>query len=282
MIRFSFLLIAWHAMTAAPALAAQPPTAAQRIASPKFLVIAHRGDSGTFPENTLPSFRSAVQLGADLVELDYYHSTDGVPFVFHDKTLNRTSDATTVLGRDKIPADSLHWQDLQRLDAGAWFDARFRGTKIPNLEEALETIQKGSMTLIERKSGDAATCINLLREKQLLDHVVVQSFDWKYVSDCHRLAPDLVLAALGSKELTPEKLDEIQRTGSRIVGWDHKEIGRQQIEAIHQRGLRAWVYTVNDPQRANELIEAGIDGIITDFPGRIMQLRQPTAGADQP
>lgn len=282
MICYSLFLIALNAMTADAVQAVEHQTAAQRVASPSFLVIAHRGDSGAFPENTLPAFRSAVQQGADLVELDYYHSADGVPFAFHDKTLNRTSDATAVLGREKIPAESLAWHDLQRLDAGAWFDARFRGTKIPSLEEALDTIQQGSVTLIERKGGDAATCINLLREKQLLDHVVVQSFDWRYVSDCHRLAPDLVLAALGSKELTAEKLDEIERTGSRIVGWDHKEIGREQIEAIHRRGLRAWVYTVNDPERAKELIEAGIDGIITDFPGKIMQLRQPPTAAESP
>jgi glycerophosphoryl diester phosphodiesterase len=210
MIGYSLFLIALNAMTADAAQAVAPQTAAQRVASPSFLVIAHRGDSGAFPENTLPAFRSAVQQGADLVELDYYHSADGVPFVFHDKTLNRTSDATAVLGREKIPAESLAWQDLQRLDAGAWFDERFRGTKIPSLEEALDAIQQGSITLIERKGGDAATCITLLREKQLLDHVVVQSFDWRYVSDCHRLAPDLVLAALGSKELTAEKLDEIE------------------------------------------------------------------------
>jgi len=246
------------------------------------LVIAHRGNSSHFPENTLPSFQSAVETGADLVELDYYHSADGVPIVFHDKTLERTTNATAVFGRDKIPVQSLTVPELRRLDAGSWYDARFRGTPIPRLDEALDVIQKGSITLIERKGGDAATCVNLLRDKRLLDRVVVQSFDWQFVEQCHRLAPDLVVAALGSKELTDDKLDQIQRTGSRIVGWDQKEIGRRQIEEIHRRGLRAWVYTVDDEQRAQELIDAGIDGIITNDPAKILRLRMPGASAESP
>jgi glycerophosphoryl diester phosphodiesterase len=82
----------------------------------------------------------------------------------------------------------------------------------------------------------------------------------------------LVLAALGSKELTDSRLDQIQRTGARIVGWDHQEIGAGEIEAIHARGLRAWVYTVNDPERAQALIKAGIDGIISDCPATMLPL----------
>lgn len=261
------------AMAGAAAETNERPTAAQVIARPGFLVIAHRGDSGAFPENTLPAFRSAVEWGADLVELDYYHSADGVPFAFHDRTLNRTSDATAVLGQEKIPTDSLAWDQLQRLDAGAWFDARFRGTPIPTLAEALDVIQQGSITLVERKAGDAATCVQLLREKDLLEHVVVQAFDWNYLADCHRLAPELILGALGSKDLSDDRLDEIQKAGARIVGWNHQDLQRQQIEAVQRRGMKIWAYTVNDVQRAQQLIDDGIDGIITDYPAKIMQLR---------
>ncbi|TVS19689.1 MAG: hypothetical protein EA424_07635 [Planctomycetaceae bacterium] len=262
------------AMAGAPAETNERPTAAQVIARPGFLVIAHRGDSGAFPENTLPAFRSAVELGADLVELDYYHSADGVPFTFHDRTLNRTSDATAVLGQEKIPTDSLAWEQLQQLDAGAWFDPRFRGTPIPTLAEALDVIQQGSITLVERKAGDAATCVQLLREKDLLEHVVVQAFDWTYLADCHRLAPELILGALGSKDLSDDRLDEIQKAGARIVGWNHQDLQRAQIEAVQRRGMKIWAYTVNDVQRAQQLIADGIDGIITDYPAKIMQLRQ--------
>jgi len=87
------------------------------------------------------------------------------------------------------------------------------------------------------------------------------------------LAPDLVVAALGSKELTEEQRDQIQKAGSRIVGWDQKEIGRKQIQKIHRRGLRAWVYAVNDPRRARGLIDAGINGVITDSQAEMLRLR---------
>jgi glycerophosphoryl diester phosphodiesterase len=75
-------------------------------------------------------------------------------------------------------------------------------------------------------------------------------------------------------------VDQIETTGSRIVGWDHQQVGPREIAAIHQRGFRAWVYTVNDPRRARELIDAGIDGIITDFPETLLKLRDSLAGSD--
>ncbi len=269
----SLFLVLAIVMAVAPDETIEKPTAAQVVAQPGFLVIAHRGDSGAFPENTLPAFQSAVELAADLVELDYYHSADGVPFAFHDRTLDRTSNATEVLGREKIPTGSLAWSQLRELDAGAWFDPRFQGTPIPTLAESLDVIQQGSITLIERKEGDAATCIQLLREKDLLKHVVVQAFDWEFLADCRRLAPELILGALGSKDLSEDRLDEIQRAGAQVVGWNHQDLQRQHIEAVHRRGMKIWAYTVNDVERAQQLIDDGIDGIITDYPAKIMQLR---------
>jgi len=89
--------------------------------------------------------------------------------------------------------------------------------------------------LVERKSGDPETCIALLRRKDWLDKVVVQSFDWPFVKECHRLAPQLMLAALGSKELTAEKLDEIAATGARVIGWQEKDVGPEVIREVHRR-----------------------------------------------
>jgi glycerophosphoryl diester phosphodiesterase len=249
-------------------IAAETP-ARKRVASPQVLIIAHRGDSKVAPENTLPAFESAVRVCADLVELDYLHSADGVPVVFHDEELDRTTNACSLWGGTKIKLATKTLAELKGLDAGTWFEARFAGTPIPTLAEALAVIQPGSMTLIERKAGDAATCVDLLKEKKLLDRVVVQAFDWDFLADCHRLAPQLVLGALGSKELTPERLDKIAATGARVVGWSDEHIDAGGIAAIHARGWKAWVWTVDDPQRAVELVHSGADGIITDLPAEI-------------
>ncbi len=238
------------------------------------LVIAHRGDSAAYPENTLPAFASAVKAGADLVELDFYRSADDVLVVFHDKTLKRTTNALQLLGGD-APIGDLSLAAIKKLDAGAWKNARFRGTRIPTLAEALQTIQAGAITLIEHKQGSAAACIALLREKKLLQNVVVQSFDWRFLADCHKLEPQLVLGALGGKELTAKHLDDIQTAGASVVGWRHSDISPREIQQIHERGLQAWVFTVNDPLRAVELARAGIDGVISDKPALMLQTLAP-------
>src|SRR4051812_12567897 len=121
------------------------------------LVIGHRGYCQIAPENTLPSFQLAVTAGADLVELDYHHSKDNQLIVIHDADLDRTSDARKRWpGERNIAVASKTAAEIKTLDAGAWFDPRFAGTKFPTLAEALDTIRKGSVTLIERKAGEPA------------------------------------------------------------------------------------------------------------------------------
>ena len=283
MYRSSHRIATWLALFAVGLLATSeavsfaadsaPATPAQnRVASQRVLVIAHRGDSKVAPENTLPAFASAVKVGSDLVELDYYHSSDGVPVVFHDRELDRTTNACRVWGGSEIKLDTKTLVDLRRLDAGSWFGANFAGTPIPTLAEALDVIQDGSMTLVERKAGDPNTCVALLNDKKLLDQVVVQAFDWEFLARCHRLAPELLLGALGRKELTSERLDEIAETGATVVGWQDKHLDAAGIDAIHARGWKAWVWTVDDPVRARQLVQAGIDGIITNRPAAIRKV----------
>lgn len=233
------------------------------------IVIAHRGDSATYPENTLPAFRSAIKAKADMIELDYYHSSDGVPFTFHDSTLNRTTNITQKLGLAKVPANSLTWAELMTLDAGLWKNKQFQGTKIPTLLESLNTIQQGSVTLIERKKGDAKTAIALLQKQKLVEDVVVQAFDWDYLANCHKLCPNLILGALGGDKFTQSDISKIKLTGAQVVGWNYKDVTPEMIKLVHAQEWKLWVYTVNDPAEAVKLVRAGIDGIITDTPKKI-------------
>lgn len=259
---------------------AEVMTAAKKMVDQsRVLVIAHRGASAENPENTLPSFQAAGEAGPDLIELDYYHSKDGVPVVFHDKTLDRTTNAIELFAENEIPVESLPLKELKRLDAGAWFGAQFAGTTIPTLEEAIAVIQPRSMTLIERKHGDAETCVRLLDRLSLKDQVVVQSFDWDYLTDCRDLDATLVLGALGSDELTEEKIQAAIAIGARVVGWNAKHLTAENIQLAKQRGLRVWAYTVNDAERARELIKDGIDGIITDRPA---MMKDVVSAAAQP
>lgn len=246
--------------------------AGKLVGQDRILIIAHRGDSKVAPENTLPAFESAVKAGSDLVELDYVHTADGVPIVIHDDILDRTTDADQKWSAKKIRVDSKKLAELETLDAGSWFSPKFAGTKLPTLEQSLDAIQKGSVTLIERKEGDAKTCVDLLERKELVQDVVVQAFDWKYLKDCRALRKDLVLGALGSGKLTPERLDEIVASGANAVGWQFLVLRKEQIDMIHERGLKAWAWTVDEPKAVEQLVEWGIDGIITNKPAEVKDL----------
>ena len=247
------------------------------LASQRPLVIGHRGCCQCAPENTLPSFKLAMAAGADLVELDYYHSKDGKLIVIHDHELDRTTDATNRWAQKKIKVETKTAAELQSLDAGGWFEPKYAGTRIPLLAEALDTIQQGSVTLIERKAGAPADCITLLREKGLINRVVVQSFDWEYLRAFHEQELEQVLGALGpparlpdgkkppgiAKALNATWLHELQKTGAKVAVWSQK-VSRAAVQLAHHRGLKVWVYTINDPTLANELLDMGVDGIITN------------------
>jgi glycerophosphoryl diester phosphodiesterase len=260
-------------------VAAAEPTPAQRLVlADRPLVIAHRGNSSVAPENTLPAFQAALDAKADIVELDYFHSSDGVPVVIHDEILDRTTDVEAVLGQTGLVVGNMSLADLQKLDAGAWFDDKFAGTRLPTLVQAIDLIQSSSVTLIERKAGDAKTLVRLLADKQLTEKVVVQSFDWSFVAECRNLAPTMALAALCGKPANEEQIRAAAATGADVIAWDHKKLGRPQIELIHNLGKKAWVYTVDEPQIATALVTAGINGIITNKPAEIAQVRNAERG----
>lgn len=260
-------------------IAAELTPAQKLVLSDRLLIVAHRGNSSAAPENTLPSFQAALDVQADLVELDYYHSADGALVVIHDEILDRTTNAEDVLGKPKLLVGDQTLSNLQQLDAGSWFDDKFFGTKLPTLIQALDLIQSRSVTLIERKAGDAQALVKLLEEKKLLDRVVVQSFDWQFVADCRQLAPRLALCTLSGKPANDDQIRAAAATGADAIVWNHEKIGRPQIDLIHQLGKKAWVYTVDEAPRATALVAARIDGIITNKPAEMISLRSQRTGA---
>lgn len=243
------------------------------------LIIAHRGYSDRAPENTLPAFKLALEAGADLVELDYRHSKDGVPVVIHDPKLDRSTNSFKLWKRKRLHVASKTAVELRQLDAGAWFGLPFAGAKIPLLREALELIHTRSMPLIEHKAGEPGVCIRLLRDLGLVNKVVVQSFDWEYLRRFHEEEPSQVLAALGPpgrlangkrplgvvRKLNSAWLKQLHKTGAKVAVWNQK-VSKKAIRLAHEAGLKVWVYTVNEPRLARRLLTAGIDGIITNDP----------------
>jgi glycerophosphoryl diester phosphodiesterase len=271
-----FLLLCLAAIlavtNASTAFCADPSPAQKLIGTPRPLIIAHRGNSSVAPENSLPAFQSAIDAKADLVELDYFHSSDGIPVVIHDEILDRTTNAEQLLGKPKLLIGDFPAAELQKLDIGAWFDEKFIGTRLPTLIESLDLIQPRSVTLIERKAGDAQRLVSLLEQKKLIDDVVVQAFDWKFIADCRKLSPRLALGTLSGKPASEEQIRAAAATGADLIVWDHKKIDREQIALIHQLGKKAWAYTIDDPARAAFLLASGLDGVITNKPAEMRRL----------
>ncbi|QDU61564.1 Glycerophosphoryl diester phosphodiesterase [Planctomycetes bacterium Pan216] len=251
----------------------RPQTPARRLLhSKRPLLIAHRGNSSRAPENTLPAFRSALEVGVDMVELDYHHSADGVPFCFHDKDLKRTTNAKDILGQGDLEIAETSTRNLLRLDGGRWYSSDFAGTAVPTLAESLDTIQPGAMTLIERKAGDAATLVDLLRQKKLTGDVIVQAFDWDYLADVRRLSPETVVVCLGKEAIDERTFALVAATGAEGIGWRARDLTASAIDAAHAKGLRVFAWTVDDPAEATRLLDAGLDGLITNRPAELREL----------
>ena len=187
------------------------------------LLIAHRGLSWSFPENTLPSYQAAITARADLVELDFRPTSDGILVCAHDPTIGR------YIGKDAPPElrarpfSSFTLSQLRQFDLGSWKSPDFAGTPIPTLAQVLELFfnhpAPAPILLLEHKEGTPQQTLALLQQYHALEQVIVQSFDWGFLTEIHTLAPTLPLAALGSQPLTPQRIVQLQATGASLVHW---------------------------------------------------------------
>lgn len=233
-------------------------------------LMGHRGACGHAPENTLASIRRAAELGAGWVEFDVMLSGDGVPLLFHDDALKR------VTGEAGLTAET-PFARLAQLDAGAWFGPEFRGERVPSLRQALELIlELGLHPNIEIKptpGRDVETAIKALeaaREAWPADRPppLVSSFSRMSLAAAMARAPDWPRAFITFKiptdwQATLEALD------AAAFHVHYKALTWELISLIKSSGRQVATFTVNDPRRALELYESGVDCIITDTPERI-------------
>lgn len=240
----------------------------QLICARDLVVIGHRGNSRVAPENTVAAFL-ACSNKADMVEFDVRMSKDGHLVVMHDWNVDRTTDGCGAV-------TNLTLVELKALDAGSWFSTNFKGEKIPTLAEALTNILRFATPLVEHKAGPASKYVAELRRLRATTNIVLQSFDWGFLSNVHALEPAIRLCALGNEELTPAKLAEIAKIGAQTVAWERTKVTAREIELVHAAGLRLFVWTVDEPAEIKRFIELGVDGIISNDPATVKQiLSQP-------
>ena len=229
------------------------------------LWIAHRGAGKLAPENTLAAFRLGASHGYRAFECDVKLSADGVPFLLHDATLQRTSSGRGVAG-------TRPWSELARLDAGGWHSRSFAGEPLPSLEAiAAFCLRNGHALNIEIKptpGEEVATGRVVALEAARLwagsaVKPLLSSFEPPALQAARDAVPELPRALL-LDSLRSGWFDEAQSLGCVGVVTNYAVMDAATIQRVHAAGMRALVYTVNDPAEALRLVGLGIDGIITD------------------
>ena len=226
---------------------------------------AHRGAGRLAPENTLAAFRLGASYGYRAFECDVKLSADGVPFLLHDATLDRTTDGSG-------PAAALDWSRLSRLDAGGWHGRTFAGEPPPSFDSiarwclanghALDAEIKPSPGRERETGGIVAEAAARLFARSALPPFLT-SFVPEALAAARESAADLPRGLLLGT-LRDGWLDEALALGCRAVVTHHAAMDRAACQQLHAHGLAALVYTVNDPAEALRLEAMGIDGIVTD------------------
>ena len=221
----------------------------------KPLVIAHRGFSGQFPENTLAAIRAAIRLGVDFVEIDVHETADGKLIVFHDYRLNRICG---VPGRVR-DTTAAHLRQLH--------------PAVPTLAEVLRTCRGKTRMLIEIKRADPAKVAALIRRHRMEQHVIVFTFSKRRLAELAAVAPALPRFALRDQpDWSPDQVPV------RGLGVNHRQLRSQRMVArLHQRGWQVFAWTVNQPAAMRRLMGWGVDGLITNFPDRALRERRRLA-----
>jgi glycerophosphoryl diester phosphodiesterase len=237
------------------------------------LILCHRGAKNYAPENTLAAFKVALELGADGFELDTQLTSDGYVVVFHDKTVDRTTN-----GRGKLSKLSL--AELRELDAGSSFSEKFRGEKIPTLDEVFETIGKRAIINVELKNF--STPFDNLVEKVcgeihrhgIQKNILFSSFLPWNLKRAARILPEVPRGLITIKG----KWGVWGRSfGFNFGDYDalHPYLGdvtAQQVQRVHKLKRRINVWTVNKEDDLRRMFSWGVDGILTDDPRLALQV----------
>lgn len=229
-------------------------------------IIAHRGASGHAPENTFAAYERAVALGAQFIETDVHLTRDARFVAIHDKTLERTTNGKGAV-RDHTLAE------LRELDAGMWFDRQFMGQKIPTLEEILEFARENDVVFYLEIKYDSAwgmhhALVAALAGAGNAARTVVISFDPSTLDALRRLDASIMTGLLvegENRDFVKAALD----VGARQLCPRADLITRELVDQAHRSDLHVVTWTVNEAAKMGSVINAGVDGIMTDLPDRL-------------
>jgi len=229
-------------------------------------VIAHRGASGTCPENTIPAFRRAAEVGAHMVELDVQLTRDRQPVVIHDWTLDRTTS-----GRGSVRRRTL--AEIATLDAGSWFGATFAGTRVPTLAEVFAAIPLRVNVELKARANDGLerAVLEVVEGAGALRRVVFSSFEPASLRRMRALSAAADLAVLWAGRGVRRALAVADSVHATSVPLRKGVATAAAIESARAAGLGVRVWTVNAAADFARLVAAGADAVFTDYPERFLQ-----------
>lgn len=227
--------------------------------------IGHRGAAGHAPENTLASFRRALEMGCAGIEFDVHRSRDGHLVVIHDPFLERTTNLKGI-------ARDLTLAEIRTADAGAWRGAEFQGEQVPTLEEVIAlTAPAGTRLFIEMKAGSLhysgieADLVKLIGRLGCRDRVSISSFDHHGLRRVRELDPEVEIGML--YECNPlDPIGMARAIGATALHPSWHFVTPELVQSAHRAGLAVYVWTVNQPEVVAMMRAAGVDGIMTDYP----------------
>lgn len=224
-----------------------------------FIRIGHRGACGYEPENTLRSFAKAIEIGVDMIELDVYRCASGELVVFHDDTLERTTN-----GKGNVEDKTL--EQLQHLNAG-------KGERIPTLAQVFDLVNKRVKINVELKGNNTAQLVAQLIQQYVqeknwsYDDFIVSSFNHSELFLFKTYAPQVKISALFD---THDAIDVAALSGRCYgIGISEESVTQKLIDLAHQHNLKVCVYTVNNANQIRALKQMGVDGIFSDYPDRL-------------
>ena len=240
------------------------------IEGDNFTVIAHRGASAYYPENTMISFEGAIAMGADMVELDVQLTRDGEVVVFHDEKLSRCTNS-----KGKI--SDYTFVELQKLDAGSWFDKKYQGAKIPTLEEVLKLCRDKIAVNIEIKTeavtekirdGIEEKCLKIVGQNSMQEHIVFSSFDPRAIKHLKEIDSTVITAVLFEKKHYGVKLPAqiLDSLAANAFNCSQDELSKKWLTNIKANNIPVNIYTVNDKKNMRRFLKMGVNGIFTNKP----------------
>ena len=241
----------------------------------EFERIGHRGAAADCPENTLASFARALDLRVTMIECDLQLTADGHVVIFHDWTVERTSNGSGVVRELSLAA-------LRGLDAGSWRDARFAGERVPTLDETLELVLPRAALNLELKSRGpredaralARASVAAVAARGAFARVIFSSFDGVCLEEVRAAAPEARIGVLWDEPAFGAAFARAAQLGAVALHPRAATVTPDLVRAAHASGLAVYVWTVNPVDEIVRLVRLGVDGVISDHPARLAEARE--------